>query len=240
MRPTRCCTALHARPPPRGPPDFMFKVRGQVLVLPELFWGPDSHRRKAKIAPPASGRPAGAALLSPSPVRTWPKTCPEAQKNGLRILKIKSVGPLGPLRPKSSYFKGLDLVTVLHSRTGFRRASCRASAKIGPPAGRGPAGGPTVTLTRQESGRKPVRMRGSRAKTLLIRAFGPLCRCEIARPSVALVGANLQNDQNAETCKKQAHRICDLEKTGERRQNLQHATNASAIKKKRFARALDV
>ncbi len=42
-------------------------------------------------------------------------------------------------------------------RVRFRPGSNRESLKIGPPAGRGPAGGPILRLSRLESGRNPTR-----------------------------------------------------------------------------------
>ncbi len=48
-------------------------------------------------------------------------------------------------------------------RAGFRLDSNRGSIKIGPPAGRRPAGEPISKLARLESGRKPARKPDFRA-----------------------------------------------------------------------------
>ncbi len=82
------------------------------------------------------------------------------------------LGPGPGLTNVARTWIGMELITICYAivlpgrktnfRASFRPDSNWESLKIGPPAGRRPAGGPILRLSRLESGRNPARKPDSR------------------------------------------------------------------------------
>ena len=92
---------------------------------------------------------------------------------------VRHSGSLGHPKPTSCYAIMLP-GRKSGFRAGFRPDSNRESLKIGPPAGRRPAGGPILTASRLESGRNPARKPDFRRGSIIVQPVAILAQASVA------------------------------------------------------------